>query len=132
MYTFLECQLMVHNKYITIKHNHKNYESLLRTGKQKLYKMQHYNSYTPRQTKLALIVGSLHRLNNNSMNESSLCQSIFILWYELQSLHYSKQFFKHALVRMYTKTKQYKWKHYLHLFTHYYNKYNIHKQCIIN
>ena len=88
---------------------HKNYENLLLNKTQKLYKLQHFNSYSPIKTKIAMIVGTIHRLNNNSENEFILYQSIMKLYIELQSLNYPIKLLLKALMQIYHKTNQLKY-----------------------
>ena len=109
IYTYLECIIKVNNATVTIEPYQKNAEYIQQHQKQKLLKLQHYNSYSPTTTKIAVLVGTLHRLNNYTMNDHQLYLSIMNLWYEIKTIKYPIKTLLTALEMMYNKTNNYKW-----------------------
>lgn len=108
-FTYLESLLKITNNTIMMKPYQKNWKSIQQHKKQKLYKLQHYHSYSPNSTKLAMIIGTLYRLDNYSLNDQVLFQSIIKLHEELKILKYPQQFILKALHKKYHSTNDNKW-----------------------
>jgi hypothetical protein len=108
-YSYLECRVTINESKLYLAPLHKNWESICKYGKQKLYKLQRFDSYSNTNTKIAMIVGTLHRLNNNTMNEETLYESVIKLWTELRTLKYPIKSLKKALIKMYHASHNYKW-----------------------
>jgi hypothetical protein len=117
-YTFLDSLVRIHDATVSIEPFHKNWEYLLEHGTQKLYKLQRYDSYSSAKTKIAMILGTLHRLNNTSMNETILRESVVKLWTELRILRYPTKMIEKALLQMFHSTQDAKWMHTLMYIQH--------------
>jgi hypothetical protein len=111
-FTYLESVLKINNNTISMEPYQKNWNHIFNNNKQHLYKLQHFHSYSPSTTKLAMIIGTLYRLDNNSLDDDILFKSIFKLWKELQTLQYPKKYMLKALQSKYNTTNDYKWIHF--------------------
>jgi hypothetical protein len=108
-YSYLESRIGIVGGQLSIEPNHKNYEHLLKHGKQKLFKLQRFDSFSNTKTKTAMVVGTLYRLDNNSTDECTLHKSVLKLWFELKSLKYPKKVLIQALRQIFHKKHDHKW-----------------------
>ena len=87
--TYLETHVTARHGDIRFRHWNKNYETLLREGKQRVYKHQHPNSYTPSDRMLGTLIGEFTRIVVNSDDgrdgdgPSGLLQSLWEKMWEL-------------------------------------------------
>lgn len=98
--TFLESYIKYGINELHVLPFNKNVPFIYENGKQKFLKVQHYHSYSPYSTKLAVLISTLHRLQNNSSHTDALLASIVHLYDEVTLLCYPNSIFLRALNHM--------------------------------
>ena len=63
---FLETEIIATQTNIEFKHWNKNFESIIKHGKQRVLSGQHPNSYTPRRAMMGTMIGDFTRVMRNS------------------------------------------------------------------
>ena len=98
--TFLESVIQYgENKLALIPFN-KNVPFMYEHGRQKFLKLQHYHSYSPTTSKLAVLISTLHRLQRNSSHTDGLLAAAVHLYDEVKLLQYPFSLFNRALQHM--------------------------------
>ena len=105
-YQYLEANINISNiNDITVFPLRKNYQSIITTNQQKIFKFQHYTySYSSAHAKRGAIIGTIHRLIRNSNNNILLFIALNQLYIELATLSYSLRCYTQALHHVYTTT----------------------------
>jgi len=85
-------------------HRNKNFEHLLLHGKQKLYRYQHFFSFSPYRAKKGVVISALSRIARNCSSDLRVIESVFQLFVELQMLRYPRALLLSALDRLWRRT----------------------------
>jgi hypothetical protein len=105
-FAFLENYIHVQGKYLYMIPNRKNWPYLTQqhSPQQHYYKLQHYTSYSNKQTKLGSIISTITRLYMNSSHPSLFVSTSIQLYAELLFLSYPHQIIIRAYTKLYNKT----------------------------
>ena len=82
--TFLDSLIRKHDATVSIEPFHKNWEYLLQHETRKLDVLKQYDSYSSAKTKLHMLLGALHHLDNCPIDDTIRHQSVIELWTELR------------------------------------------------
>jgi hypothetical protein len=108
-YVFLESIIYNHDDHLILKPYQKNYPFVLQQRQQKFLNLQHFHSYTPTKTKLAVLISALYRLQRNSSTYTILRHATYKLYFELSLLSYSFHFLLKAVYHIQSKTQSQDW-----------------------
>ena len=106
---YLDCMITINNETqhatIVLSPLLKNKQSIYESGTQTIVHFQHYDSFSPLQTKLGVIKSTVLRYYNCSNNDNSFIESMIHLQMELQTLSYPSSILIQTLQSLYN-TKQ--------------------------
>jgi len=109
-FEYLEATLHVSKNKIQCNFNNKNYPSLVTTGCQKFYRLQHAKSYSPTSSKKGVIHARLLAIMSYSNTSALLIKSTAEFVYELESIGYSRRFVRKCCNKAYAVTGKKAWK----------------------
>lgn len=98
--TFLESYIQYGVNTLGLIPFNKNVPFMYEHGRQKFLKLQHYHSYSPTTSKLAVLISTLHRLQRNASHTDGLLASVIHLHDEVTLLQYPFSLFNRALQHM--------------------------------
>ena len=108
-YHFLETTVECRPDGFEVMHRNKNFEHLLLHGKQKLYRYQHFFSFSPYRAKKGVVISALSRIARNCSSDARVIESVFQLFVELQMLRYPRALLLSALDRLWRRTGKDVW-----------------------
>jgi hypothetical protein len=88
--------------------NTKNWDTIVNEGKQKIFRFPPGDSYIPRQIKDAVIMGSLHRMEGETLTQQDLTTCIQMDIIEMCAIKYTKKQYKRQLQKIAAKLPQWK------------------------
>ena len=104
-FNFLEATVIFSKHKITIKHLNKNQQFIEQRNKQKRFRYQHFESFTPNKQKMGTVIETAIRMSRYTSCKSDLIKSIKLTIQELKILLYPTQFIKKTLQKIYIKDK---------------------------
>ena len=92
-----------------MKHWNKNHESIKRHKSQKYLTHQHCGGYTSPHVITGALIGTWHRMRDNTNSDELLIEAIKEKWEELQTIGYKKKHMYKTLKYMHVKTRSNVW-----------------------
>ena len=84
---------------IEVTYNNKNRDSILDHGKQTVFRLQHYHSFTPTKSKIGTIIGMIHLIEHSCNSDYMFKISLLAFIQELYTLFFPKQIIKKAFYK---------------------------------
>jgi hypothetical protein len=108
-FNFLESTITIVNEKIILSPLRKNWLQICTTNTLLMNKFQHFYSFNPLQSKLGVIISTLHRLQSNSSNPSILTFAIIQIWTELILSKYPSKIIKKTILHVTNKSQLPMW-----------------------